>query len=250
MCSQKTIHLCKHSSYRKIACSAKQAQRSSCFFFMTPPHCNNTILSQPSIQPCSSCVRKDREIWVSQTAVRKGKEEKAVMHRVGMQEINLTMLQKPQPTHLRLESKLLDTDLVKLSQSVDMPRGMRNSSIDPSIPPGVDLSSVAGGAFHIAHDTPVQQPSCLLPKIILSEQSKPVGSSMDSSSRRQRSPPPLRCPSMSQYVDTTRYPYGDRRVSGVPSGFANTQSVSPQTSTGSLRAEATRRVVDGLGNMI
>lgn len=78
-----------------------------------------------------------------------------------------------------------------------------------TIPAGVDLGSVAADAFHFAQTNPRQQPAYLI---------APTD------------------------VDTTL------GVSPVATGFAHARSVSPQMGVEELRAEAQRRVVDGLGN--
>lgn len=245
MCQQKTTYSCKHSGYRKIICSAKQTQRSSCFFFMLPPQCINGMISQFSTQPCPTCLRKDREIWAQQVADRKREEEEASRYPVSMQDFDLTAIQKPQPVRLRLEPEQLDTDGEMATQS-PCPIGRRKSTSHPSVPPGIDLSSLAGDAFRSSRKLLVQQQ---LPNTTRSERPNPDSSKKNGSSHRQQSPPPLRRPVTSRYIDTTHYPHGDRRVSGVPSGYADVHFVSPQTSVEDRRAEAQRRVVDGLGNM-
>lgn len=92
----------------------------------------------------------------------------------------------------------------------DLPSGTRSSATDPDCPPGVDLSSMAG----LLHNLPTPQQ-----------------------------------PLTSQYIDTAQHHNdGDQHMSPVLSEFADTRSVSPQIRVEDLQAEASRRVIDGLGN--
>lgn len=78
-----------------------------------------------------------------------------------------------------------------------------------TIPAGVDLGSVAADAFHLAQNNPRRQPAYLIAPT-------DVGPTQG--------------------------------LSPVSTGYANARFISPQMSVKELRAEAQRRVVDGLGN--
>lgn len=201
MCQENTVYRCKHSSYRKVHCSAEKTQRSSCFSFAAPPpSCHKTVRTQQSNQLCYDCLRRENRVtmWPSQGRVWQQPPQAPTWNNTGTQGFQQARLpQTPQAARLRLESAQQNTG--------DSLRAHHRRTI----PAGVDLGSVAADAFHFAQTNPTQQPAYLI---------------------------------ATTNVDTPR------GVSPVSIGFAHARFVSPQTSVEELRAEAQRRVVDGLGN--
>lgn len=203
MCQEKTVFLCKHSSYRMVYCTARRAQRSSCFSFAPAPPCQKTVRTKQSNQLCTNCLRRENRVtmWPSQPtepAPTPRNNNNTRTH--GFQQARLP--QQPQAARLRLEPEPLNADNYRAHHDHHHHRR--------TVPPGLDLGSVAADAYHFAQNKPTQQPSHLI---------------------------------VPTNVDTTR-----RVVSPVPRGFAHARLVTPQTSVEELRAEAQRRVVDGQGN--
>lgn len=200
MCQEKTVYLCKHSSYRMVYCSAKKAQRSSYFSFAPPPPpCHKTVRTKQSNQLCSTCLRRENRVtmWPSQPTEPAPTPTPSNNNNTGTHSFQqLRPPQQPQPVRLRLESEQPSTDNHRAHHR-------------RTVPPGLDLGSVAADAYHFAQNKPTQRPSHLI---------------------------------VPTAVDTSR------RVSPVPRGFAHARSVSPQRNVEELRAEAQRRVVDGVGN--
>lgn len=198
MCQQKTVYLCKHSSYRTIDCSAKKTQRNSCFLFAPSPPCVGIVSSRPSIQLCPDCLRNDREIWNMEAGERQRSEKAPSRYNISTQGFHAQLPHKPQAARLRLEPEQLDADISS---------GTRASMTDRIVPRGVDLSSVAADVYHLAQRMPLQQPSHLIP-----------------------------------LVETTPC------VFPVSPGLTDIRFGSSQTNVEELRAEARKRVLDGLGN--